>query len=152
MRKHLIRRLGPVIAVAFLLMGFTNVVHAGVPSRLKLGWMVLEPQTLKYLSGGQSSIEPAGTGAVEMSGRTLANQVVEWIGITFYLQVYDDATGTWEDAGSWPYSKTSASSIESNVIVPVESGKTYRVRALHEVWNAGVHESGWSVTPGTFVP
>ena len=38
------------------------------------------------------------------------------------------------------------------VLVTVQSGRTYRVRAFHEVWNAGVYESDWSVTPGAFVP
>ena len=152
MRKHLICGLAPVIVVVLLLVGVAGVVHAGSPLKLAQDWMVMGPRAQIYLIGGESSIEPAGTGKVRIYGITLANQEVEVISVTLCLEVYDSSMGTWEDVDDWPHSTTYTSFTEEDVLVTVQSGRTYRVRALHEIWNAGVYESDWSVTPGAFVP
>lgn len=138
--------------VVLFLVGAADVVHAGSPSRLVQNLMAMGPRAQIYLIGGESFIEPAGTGKARIYGITLANQEVEVIAVTLCLQVYNGSTGTWEDVDNWPHSTTYASSTETDMFVTVTSGRTYRIRAFHEVWNAGVHESDWSVTPGVFVP
>lgn len=150
--KRAVRRLTMIMSVAAMLAGLGGVAHAGGLPGLQQGWLVISPLTQEYLIGGQCSIVPIGAGTVKISGTTLANQAVEGIAITLYLQVYDDASGTWEDVADWPFEKAAASSITASAIASVESGGTYRARALHEVWNAGVYEFGWSVTSPTVAP
>lgn len=152
MQKRPIRVLILGIIAVISLSASTNLASAAVSSRLSHGWVAMEPRAQKYLVAGYSAIEAVGPGTLALSGTTLANQTVERIGVTLYLQVYDNNIGVWEDAGSWPFSKISASAIESSVIVPVRPGRIYRVRGYHEVLSEGNHESGWSVTSGISAP
>jgi len=103
-------------------------------------------QTMQYLKTGYSRIKDNGDGTVAVSGNTEAYRAVDVISVTLYLEVH---TGTsWDVVESWVGLAYDAGTVSGFHEYPVEYGKTYRVRGVHEIWEGGIHESGVSYTGG----
>lgn len=94
----------------------------------------------QYLDSGTSSLS-ATTGTVTVSASTSANQAVDSIGITFYVQKWNGTT--WETVGSGSTTGGNASQYYSNTYSKsVTAGYYYRARTLHWVIENGVYEEG----------
>jgi hypothetical protein len=93
-----------------------------------------------YLFNGNSTIT-ASTGSLSISGDTSATQVVDSIGITFYVQKWNGSS--WEAVGSGSAKSGSNASYYTNAISKsVTAGYYYRVRTIHWVIENGVYEEG----------
>lgn len=93
-----------------------------------------------YLDNGTSSIS-ASSGSVTISASTSATQIVDSIGITFYVQKWNGST--WEAVGSGTTTSGNQLITYSNsVIKSVTKGYYYRARTIHWVIKNGVYEEG----------
>ncbi|MCD9020881.1 DUF6147 family protein [Cohnella silvisoli] len=100
---------------------------------------VFNPNHL-YLDSGTSSIS-ASSGSVTVSGSTTANQVVDSIGVTFYVQKWNGTS--WETVGSGSTVGGNQLSVYSNSFgKSVTAGYYYRGRTIHWVIENGVYEEG----------
>jgi hypothetical protein len=100
---------------------------------------IFDPNDL-YLFNGNSTIT-ASTGTLSISGDTFATQVVDSIGITFYVQKWNGSS--WEAVGSaTTKSGTNASYYTNSISKSVTAGYYYRVRTIHWVIENGVYEEG----------
>ncbi len=100
---------------------------------------VFNPNHL-YLDNGSSSIS-ASTGSVTVSASTSANQVVDTIGVTFYVQKWNGSS--WETVGSGSTTSSSQLSYYFNTFnKSVTAGYYYRARTIHWVIENGVYEEG----------
>jgi hypothetical protein len=100
---------------------------------------VFNPNHL-YLDNGTSSIS-VSSGSVTVSATTSANQVVDSIGITFYVQKWNGSA--WEVVGSGSTTGGNQLITYSNTVTKsVTSGYYYRARTIHWVIENGVYEEG----------
>jgi hypothetical protein len=95
----------------------------------------------KYLLDGTNMISKYDSSTVRLEGTTYAKQVVESIGITFYLQKWNGSS--WEDVGSGStYSASNNDIFDKTIYRSAESGYYYRARTIHWVSHNGVYEQG----------
>jgi hypothetical protein len=100
---------------------------------------VFNPNHL-YLLNGTNSIT-AQTGKVVVSAATMANQVVDSIGITFYVQKWNGSS--WVDVGSsYTMGGNQQSTYANDCTQYVEAGYYYRARTIHWVIENGKYEEG----------
>jgi hypothetical protein len=94
-----------------------------------------------YLQDGTNQISKSTINQVKLTATTYAYQVVNSIGITFYLQKWSGSS--WADVGpGTSLSATNKSSYTNNVYGNVESGYYYRARTVHWVSNGSTYEQG----------
>jgi hypothetical protein len=100
---------------------------------------VFNPNHL-YLDNGTNSIS-ASTGSITVSALTTATQIVDSIGITFYVQKWNGSA--WEVVGSGTTMSGNLLIAYSNAITKsVTAGYYYRARTIHWVIENGVYEEG----------
>jgi hypothetical protein len=100
---------------------------------------VFNPNHL-YLDNGTSSIS-ASSGKVTVSATTTASQIVDSIGITFYVQKWNGSV--WEVVGSGTTTGGNQLITYSNTVPKsVTAGYYYRARTIHWVIENGVYEEG----------
>jgi hypothetical protein len=100
---------------------------------------VFNPNHL-YLDNGTNSIS-ATTGSVTVSGSTSATQVVDTIGVTFYVQKWNGSS--WETFGTGTTtSGTQLAYYTNQVVKTVTAGYYYRARTIHWITKNGVYEEG----------
>ncbi|TVY01162.1 hypothetical protein [Cohnella terricola] len=98
----------------------------------------------KFLGNGLSSIT-ASKGKVTVNATTTANQVVDSIGITFYVQKWNGSS--WDNVGSGSTSGDNSISYYSTTFSKtVDAGYYYRARTIHWIIHNGVYEDGEVIT------
>ncbi len=109
---------------------------------------IFDPNHL-YLDSGSCSIT-AKTGSVVAAANTSANQNVDSIGVTIYVQKWDGSS--WGNFGSGSTLGGNNTGFYSNAVsIAVTPGYYYRTRAIHWVIENGVYEQGENVSGSVLV-
>ncbi len=103
-----------------------------------------------YLQDGTNQISQPAAGQVKLLATTYAKQVVDYVGITFYLQKWDGSS--WADVGSGTgLSGTNRDSYSNNVFRSVTAGYYYRVRTTHWITESATYEQGERISGSLLV-
>ncbi|CAH1215435.1 hypothetical protein PAECIP111893_03968 [Paenibacillus plantiphilus] len=105
-----------------------------------------------YLEDGLSNIaQTPHQSSATINGTTHATQLVDQIGVTFYLHRW---TGNqWENVGNPIYrSSTQKTSFSINVTWNVTAGYYYRAKTLHWVMEGGIYEQGERISNYILIP
>lgn len=144
-------RIIPMILLALIVV-FSFATTSDAVKRYKYGAKTPPPQeevnstgmfnsNHKYLLDGTNLISRYDTGIVRLEGTTYAKQIVDSIGVTFYLQKWNGSS--WEDVGTGTTYNTSNQDIYDKTIYRnAEVGYYYRARTIHWISHNGVYEQG----------
>ncbi|MBO8129822.1 MAG: hypothetical protein H0Z39_11630 [Peptococcaceae bacterium] len=96
----------------------------------------------QYITKYGCSIRDAGNNTVQMTGFTEANDYVDQISVTLYLQRSSDGNN-WSTILSSKYTETdyNALDVDATTYESVAPGYYYRTKAVHQVVNDGYTES-----------
>ncbi|WP_163537355.1 hypothetical protein [Gracilibacillus sp. YIM 98692] len=95
----------------------------------------------KYLLDGTNLLSQYDSSYVRLEGTTYAKQIVDSIGITFYLQKWNGSS--WEYVGSGStYSDSNRDVFDKTVLRYAEKGYYYRLKTKHWISHDGVYEQG----------
>ena len=106
----------------------------------------------KYLMDGECSITKAGRGKVYVYASSTANQDVDFISVTLFVEKLN-ASGSWEVIDRWQVRKSHTYYVATSRMLSVDRGSYYRVRAVHI---AGIdaeypYNASASVTDGIYL-
>lgn len=100
-----------------------------------------------YLQEGTCTITRAGTAKVSVSATTTAHSVCDKVKAAVYLDESTDGGVTFDQIGSWNFSRTEASScMGSKSGISVTSGRRYMARGGHSVTEGSTTETCTSET------
>lgn len=144
MRPRLVNVFALLLACVFLLAGAASATSS-FNTDADVGIL-----TTRYLTTGGCNIYKVGSNTVKLTGFTEANQIVDEISVTLYLQRLEGST--WKDV-SGGYRRTAYDSIDvthaANVIAA--PGYYYRTRAVHQVIHNGVVETKQSTSASLYL-
>ncbi|MBO9599411.1 MAG: hypothetical protein J7559_16510 [Cohnella sp.] len=158
MKRNRLQGLAVALIVPALLLGgiaapsprHAHAEPAGVrlPPGDVMPFSIFNPNHL-YLDSGSCSIT-AKTGSVVSAANTSANQSVDSIGVTIYVQKWNGTS--WENFGAGNTLGGNDTAYYSNAVSKtVTPGYYYRTRSIHWVIENGVYEQGENVSGSVLV-
>jgi hypothetical protein len=154
MKKVTYRTVPMILLGLIVLFSFSSTTDA--EKRYKYGAKTPPPQeevnslgmfdsNHKYLLDGTNMISRYDTDIVQLEGTTYAKQIVDSIGVTFYLQKWNGSS--WEDVGTGStYNGSNQDVYDKTIHRSAEAGYYYRVKTIHWVSHDGTYEQGERVS------
>lgn len=105
-----------------------------------------------YLMTGDCSITKAGLSRVYSYASTTANQKVNYMATTVYVDQYNEDIDKWGQIYAWSEEAENDYYMSTAKTVTVERGYYYRVRARHIVGDKYPYEETASFTNGILLP
>lgn len=148
--KHKIYRTVPILLFTLIvLFSFSTATDAAKaktsppPEEMTLQGFFNPGHT--YLLDGTNLISRYDSGIIRLEGTTYAKQVVNSIGMTFYLQKWNG--NSWDNVGTGTtYNALNQDIYDKSIFRSAEAGYYYRARTVHWVSHNGTYEQGERVS------
>ena len=145
MRPRSVSVLALFLACVFLLAGGASATSSSNNNDEDAGVL-----TTRYLTRGGCNIYKVGSNTLKLTGFTEANQIVDEISVTLYLQRLEEST--WKDvAGGYRRTVYDTIDVTHAVNVIAAPGYYYRTRAVHQVIHNGIVETKQSTSASLYL-